>query len=379
LRTNGHWLISVGELSGDLLGAELVRELKQRSPQLQLSGIVGPYLSAEGVHALAHIDELNMMGIAELLQKISNVSIVKRKLLEFVDRNSIKVAILVDFAGFHLRLAEELKMRGVFVVQYMAPKLWAWGENRISSLKSNVDLLLAGFPFEENYFRSRGVNCHYIRCPMLKRTESVQRDKNMFGLSSTQTVFALLPGSRTQEFIRLLRPMLDIAKRIRETLKEAEFLIPVAASLQDEKVQKLINHSKESYIHFIQGKSLEIMASADAALLASGTATLECALVNTPLAVVYAMNPLTFYLAKKKVKIPWVSLVNILREKSVLEEYLQNIDVNVVANELISLVENSGKREAMLKEFLFLRDDLEQATQLTAVDHIYQALKKQYV
>lgn len=378
MKTNGHWLISVGELSGDLLGSELIRDLKEHFPHLRFSGIVGPNLMREGVYSIAKMDELNVMGLTELFQKISDISRLKRSILEHVDRMQIKVAILVDFAGFHLQLAEELKMRGVYVIQYVAPKLWAWGEHRVERLKKSTDLVLATFPFEEAYFRNRGVNCYYIGCPIAKRTENIFPMKSKFGIKEEQTLFALLPGSRVQELSRLLRPMLSIAKKVKAILPSAQFIIPVASSLQDPKLRKFFSIPHESYIHFVEGKSLELMAAADAALVASGTATLECALVNTPLAVIYSMNPITYFFAKRNVKIPWASLVNILRRKFVVREFIQDFDEKEVAMELASFVLDAQKKKSVLAEFAILQEDLRTATSLNAVERIHKALQMPY-
>jgi len=371
LKTNGHWLISVGELSGDLLGADLVRALKKEYPLIKFSGITGPALASEGVCSIANIDELNVMGVAEVLKKLASISILKNSILEYVDRYQIRVAILVDSAGFHLKLAEELKMRGVFVIQYVAPKLWAWGEGRMPQLRENVDLLLATFPFEESFFKKNGINCHYVGCPIVNRTDAVQKHQN----TSDRPLFALLPGSRFQEVNRLLRPMLSIAKQLKQILPHAEFVVPIAGSLQDEKHRKWFASHKEEGVRFVEQNSLEVMASADAALVASGTATLECALVKTPLAVIYSMNPLSYYIAKKNVRVKWASLVNILRSKLVVQEFIQDFDHLTVAKELASLVTDTSKRSSMLAEFDQLHKDLKSPAASNAVAYIHSALE----
>ncbi len=379
MKRSNHWLISVGELSGDLLGADLVHELKAAAPDLKFSGIVGPSLIAEGVNAVASINELNVMGVSEVLKKLASISMLKRRILEYVDRNEIKVAILVDFAGFHLQLAEELKLRGVYVIQYVAPKLWAWGRHRISKLRENVDLLLATFPFEEEYFRKEGINCHYIKCPIAIRTESIQANKKDLGFDDNKVVFAFLPGSRIQEVHRLVPPMLSIAKKVKKLLPEAEFIIPIASSLRNSKSRKMMLQHKQESVYFVERNSLEVMSAADAALVASGTATLECALLMTPLAVIYSMNPFSYFLAKKKVQIPWASLVNILKSKFLVREYLQHFDESKVAEELVSLARNEEKRASMLKEFAELRRDLIELKSTSAITHIFNALKMNHV
>lgn len=371
----GHWLISAGELSGDILAADLVKDLKKAHPSLHFSGITGPHLRSEGVVSLASIEDLNMMGLAEIFKRLPYIVELKREILGFVDRNQIRVVILVDFAGFHLKLAEELKMRGVYVIQYVAPKLWAWGERRVDKLRQCVDLVLATFPFEEEYFRSRNVNCYYIGCPITKRIQTISKDKNTLGFQSKKLV-ALLPGSRRQEVERLLPHLFSIARKIHEYAPEIEFLIPIAESLKNK--AHLFPFQKEDYLHYVVGKSLEVMAISDAAVVGSGTATLECALVETPLTVIYSMNPMTYAIAKRKVRVLWASLVNILSSKLVVKEFLQNIDHTAVAQEIVDLVENEARRSEMLESFIQLKESLEKVTDISAVERIEQALKKIY-
>lgn len=374
LKHNGHWLISVGELSGDLLGAQLVRSLKEVSPELQFSGITGPALVEEGVQTIASLNELNVMGITEVMKKLACICMLKQWLLECVDRHQIKVAILVDFAGFHLKLAEELRMRGVYVIQYVAPKLWAWGEHRMGTLKKNINLLLATFPFEEEYFKKHGLNCHYVGCPIVQRTDAVKTTKQELGFSSDQAVFAFLPGSRAQEVQRLLEPMLSIAQKVKELLPHAEFVIPIASSLRDEKHRQYFLSHQQKSVHFVERNSLDIMSGADAALVASGTATLECALVMTPLAVIYSMNALSYAFAKRKVQVAWASLVNILSSKLLVEEFIQDFDHLDVAKSLVSLIEDSEKSQKMLAEFTRLRGDLSGSGALNTAHYIHKAL-----
>ncbi len=375
MSADAHWFISVGELSGDLLGANLVRELKSQDSTLRLSGIVGPSLVAEGVHAVAQIDELNVMGAIEVLSKLASIKMLKNRILNYIDRHQIRVAILVDFADFHMRLAEELKMREIKVIQYVAPKLWAWREHRIEKLRQNTDLLLATFPFEKKFFEDRGLRCEYVGCPIAQRTESIKTSKMDLGFAAETPLIALLPGSRIQELKRILPPMLAIADVLHQKIPSTRFIVPIAASLQNDSSASWFASLEKEYLRFSKQPSLEIMHAADIALVASGTATLECALLNTPLAVIYAMSPLSFYIAKRNVKVSWASLVNILRKKSVVREFLQTFTTDEVAEELYSLYESSTKKDEMLEDFRRLREDLSQPPTLTSTQAIYQCLR----
>ncbi len=368
-----HWFISVGELSGDLLATHLVRDLKNQRSQIRFSGILGPNLLAEGVEEVGSIDELNVMGLVEVLQKVAGIRKLKNRILEHIDRNHIKIAILVDCAGFHLPLAEELKLRGIKVIQLVAPKLWAWGEQRVSSLKKNIDLLLATFPFEEDFFKSRGVNCHYVGCPIVDRVEEkARKTKRELGFSEKKTLIAILPGSRKQELERLLGIMIAIGKKVQFRLSNVEFVIPIAKSLRDDASRNWISSFQSDGFHFVEEDSIDCMKASDAAIVASGTATLECALAMTPLIVLYAVNPLSYYFMKRKVRVSWISLVNILQNKLVVKEYIQNIPIDIAANELIEIINKPERRQHILNEFHKMKQDLIHKKIHPAVHYIQQ-------
>lgn len=354
-----HWFISTGEFSGDLIAAEFIRTLRNQNSDLSFSGITGPALEKEGVLSVANISELSMMGLTEVLGKLPYIIEIKQRILDYIDRHEIKVAVLVDFAGFHLKLAEELKLRGVYVIQYVAPKFWAWGEGRVKGFSKKVDLLLTTFPFEEKFFRERGVHCHYLSCPYIRRTAGIATKKSDFGLSENTKLVALLPGSRSQEVDRILPSMLDIANLMRRQHPNLKFIVPIAPSLSEKEKEKFFK-SQDPSVEFVEKNSLELMSAADFALVASGTATLECALLGTPLIVLYKMNALTHYIARKKVTgVKWASLVNILSERELVTEYIQNYSFEDVAEEALSFLLDSKKSSALKAEFLNLRRSLE--------------------
>lgn len=371
-----HWFISVGELSGDLLATHLVRDLKQEIPQIKFSGILGPNLLGEGVEELGSIDELNVMGLVEVLKKLAAIRQLKNRILEHIDRNQIKVAILVDCAGFHLPLAEELKLRGVKVIQLVAPKLWAWGEERVNSLKKNIDLLLATFPFEEDFFQNRGMPCHYVGCPIVDRVENGQVAKLNLGFSKDKKLVAILPGSRKQELERLLGTMIAVAKKLQTRINHVEFVIPIAKSLRDDATRKWLSSFQTKGFHFLEEDSIEIMKASDAAIVASGTATLECALAMTPLIVLYAVSPLSYPLMKRKIRVSWISLVNILLNKLVVKEFIQNIPIDLAADELFELLTKPTKRQGMLDEFKKMKEDLIQKKTHSAGYYITQFINQ---
>ena len=223
--------ISVGEFSGDLLAAQLVKELRSQIPQIKFSGIAGKEMAKEGVEQIVSMDVLNVMGLFDVLQKAAEIKIVEKRILAYLDRINPKVAILVDYPGFHFRLAEQLKMRGIKVVQYIAPKLWAWGASRVVKLRKDFDLVMGIFPFEAEFFRSRGVQFEFVGCPHLKRLEKIPYSHKELGLRADSPVVAMLPGSRESEVRRILPIMLTLKKNLANSKPNIQFCIPVAANL----------------------------------------------------------------------------------------------------------------------------------------------------
>lgn len=358
--------ISVGEHSGDLLAAQLVQELKTQIPQLHFSGITGKEMLKVGVEQLVSMDVLNVMGLFDVLKKTAEIKMVEKRVLSHLDRWKPNIAILVDYPGFHFRLAEQLKMRGIKVVQYIAPKLWAWGASRVYRLRRDFDLVMGIFPFEAEFFRSRGVDFEFVGCPHLRRLEKIESCHATLKLDESKPVVAMLPGSRESEVKRILPIMLKLKQKLAAADPKLQFCVPVAANLSYEKVLKSIPEEEKSGVLFVKQKSLEIMKGSDLAIVASGTATLECALLGTPMVVLYKMDSLSYFLAKRKVTTKWVSLVNIIMSKEVVPEFIQNIDEEGVLSTLKELLDKHSNRYLLMKEqFKQLVNELSGHEQLT--------------
>ncbi len=373
--------ISAGEFSGDLLAASLVESLKEIIPGVEFYGIAGDEMKKVGVKAIASISELSVMGFAEVAKKIGPLRMIEDRILSHIDRIKPNLAILVDFPGFHFRLAPQLKMRSIPVVQYVAPKLWAWGEGRAKRLRDDFDLVLGLFPFEVEFFTSRGVNYQYIGTPQLDRIQNVKGVKRDFLVEENQTLVAMLPGSRPNEIIRIMPSMKVVKDLIKEKRKDLTFFVPVAPNLDLHQVTSFLpgelkqlgdgRFYKDDF-YFIHGRSLELMAASDACLVASGTATLECALLETPMVVIYKLSPLTYKIAKRKVKIPWVGLVNILSQKEVAKEYIQEFAPKDVAEKLSDILFDQAIREKMISELKELKQSLKAGAERRAAKIIQE-------
>ncbi|MCX6119733.1 MAG: lipid-A-disaccharide synthase [Proteobacteria bacterium] len=363
--------ISAGEYSGDLLAADLVRAFKKINPRIHFFGITGPTMLEAGVQSIASIDELSVMGILEVAKRLCDIKLMESRILGWIDRMNPLCVILVDAPGFHLPLAEKLKGRQVAVYQYVAPKVWAWGAGRVAALKDNFHRILGILPFEEDFFLAHGVNYTYVGSPHWDRMSKISLLPADLGLLKTKKIVAFLPGSRMSEINRILPEMLKIRDGIQKLRSDIQFVIPLAPSLSWESIRSLLPDaaqvSRHEALHlgrlvsgfiWLNGSSLELLKVADAAVVASGTATLECALSRTPMTVVYKMNPLTFSVAKRMVKLKWVSLVNLLMNETVVNEYLQDLDPNVIAQEICDLLDDTPQRKMMIQKFDALAERL---------------------
>ncbi len=351
--------ISAGEPSGDLLAAEFLTALQPRLPSCEVFGICGPLMRAAGAEALAGIEELSVMGFVEVLKHLPYIKRLEFSLLEAIDRRRPQIAVLVDYPGFHLRLAESLRSRGIYVFQYVAPQLWAWGEKRTHRLKAVTDEVLGIMPFEAEFFRERGVNYRYVGSPQVDRASQAERVRARLGLSESPTL-GFFPGSRPGEVGRLLPKMLAIRSELEKREPSLRYAISMAPHLTPELFEGLLGHALPAPItvesglkvwdlghtSLVQGQSIHLMKSCDAALVTSGTATLECALVGTPMAVMYVMNGLSYQMAKRFVKLPHISLVNLVAGSALVPEFIQYFSIEAAAEELRSLSLPGPHREA---------------------------------
>lgn len=385
------FLISAGEFSGDLLGAELALAMREVLPKYLPFGITGPGMAQAGVTSIASISELSVMGVSEVLSRLGSLRMLESRVLEWVDRYQPRFAILIDNPGFHLRLAEQLKMRGIKVFQFVAPKLWAWGAGRAPKLRAVYDLVLGILPFEEQFFKDLDIPYQYVGNPLKDRIEKVMITRDHLGFPPGRPIIACLPGSRLSELKLNLPTLVATRDVVARKIPDALFIVPVAPSLSFDDVAHILGHPSEvplepshgvfagetyelSGLHFLRGMSLELMAACDAAVVASGTATLECALLGTPMVVVYTMSSLSYKVAQRVVKLPYVSLANLMAGRKLVSEYIQEFSVEEIGAEVIELLEPTPKRLEMKRAFEDMRENLEGAAALKAATVIAKYL-----
>lgn len=354
-------LIIAGEVSGDLHAAKAVQAIKALSPETEFWGIGGDDLRAEGVELLQHTDKMSVMGVVEVLKQYRFFKAVFAQVLAEVDKRKPDAALLVDYPGFNLRLAAELKKRGVKVYYYISPKVWAWNKKRIPKMAQVIDRLLVIFPFEVEVFEGTDLQVDFVGNPLVAQIDEFLAGEELPLPWQSERRIALLPGSRRQEIERILPTMLGAAKKLEETFPEVSFVIATPNARIEQIVNEQIARCAEgpARLSVICGHARELMRQAEAAIVTSGTATLETALIGTPHILVYKTSPMTYWIGVRVVKIAYLGLVNIIAKRSVCPELIQDAATpETLAMELGKLMSDTPERDAMLAGYAEVRQML---------------------
>jgi len=341
-----------GEASGDLHASRLVRALKESAPDVEVLGMGGPRMREAGTTMVASPEHLGVMGFTEVFSKLPSFLSLMWKVKKVMEREQPQLVIAIDFPGFNLRLCKHAKRLGISVMYYIAPQVWAWGQRRVKFMASFVDKVAVVFPFEVDFYREHGLDVEFVGHPLL---ESVRVDgdktelRRTLGFSTDFPVVALLPGSRMQEVRRLLPGMLTAATLLSER-RRVELAVGAADNALLSEIEK-IRARFDVPVRVLEGRSSELLYVSSAALIASGSATLEAAIVGTPMIIVYRVSPLSWAIARRLVAIDSIGLVNIVAGKKIVSEYLQNdIDPVKISDELSELVFNEHKRRELIAE-----------------------------
>lgn len=347
--------IVAGETSGDILGAGLIRALRDRYPNIRFVGIAGPKMQAEGCEAWYQMDELAVMGIVEVLGKLRRILAIRKDITQRIKALKPDLFIGIDAPDFNLSLEGKLKQAGIKTIHYVSPSVWAWKQKRVFKIKRNTDLILTFLPFEKAFYDKYDVPCRFIGHKMADDVALFPDQNNMrekLGIPPGQRVLSLLPGSRHAEVTLLSAPFLQAAQLVSQSITNLHIVVPLANSKRRQEFEQIkAQVAPELNVQLLDGHAREAMMASDAAILASGTVALECMLAKCPMVVGYKMKPFTFWLAKKLVKTPYVSLPNILAGKQIVPELLQDDCTPVnIANHITTLLtsDNSSLKETFL-------------------------------
>ncbi|WP_085297670.1 lipid-A-disaccharide synthase [Cognaticolwellia mytili] len=373
--------IVVGEHSGDTLGAGLMQQLLNSYPQAEFIGIGGPKMQALGFKSLFDMDELSVMGVFEVLGRLRRLLHIRKSLTDYFSANKPSVFIGIDAPDFNITLEERLKAQNIKTVHYVSPSVWAWREKRVFKIAKATNMVLSLLPFEKAFYDKHQVPCTFVGhsladdIPMISDKSAA---RNSLGLSESATILALMPGSRGGELSRLVEPFLLTAKKLLlnkpEHIKELLFAVPMISEKRAEQFKEL--HKKfapEIAVNIIIGETQKVMAASDCLLTASGTVTLEAALVKRPMVICYKFNPLTYHMFKGFVKLKWFSLPNLLANKSLVPELLQG---QVTVDNIIPLVEERlyQDQSALNQAFTTIHQTLKQDASKQAANAVIDLL-----
>jgi lipid-A-disaccharide synthase len=349
-------MIVTGEASGDLHGANLVKAMQRREPNITFSGMGGEELAGTGVELLFDAKKVSVMGIAEVLSHLPDIRRAQKILKHHLATVRPDLLIIIDLPDFNLLLAKSAKKLGIPVFYYISPQVWAWRSGRVRTIAARVDTVGVILPFEEKFFRERGVKANYVGHPLLDTvaiTESRTDFLNRHGVDPGRKCIGILPGSRSREISSLLPIFLEAALKLQEKSPEQlTFLIPLASTISEEQLEQqgLSRYKKLLDIRIVKGERYNLMAACSAVVAASGTVTLELALLCVPMIVTYKFSPLTYYLGKLLIKLKYFSLVNLIAERDIVPELLQKqVCPEVIASTLFDLTYNAQMRDEMKK------------------------------
>lgn len=351
--------IVAGEASGDFLGGHLISSLKKINPRTEITGIGGKLMEDAGCKCIYPVEELSVMGITEVLRKYTGLASIRAHIKNYFLENPPDVFIGIDAPDFNFSLERALKKNGIRTIHYVSPSVWAWREYRLKSIASCTDLMLTLFPFEVSIYEKYGIAARFVGHPLASEIP-MESDKlaarNTLELPDNKPVIALFPGSRPVELDKLVIPFLETANWCSNRQENIHCISNLVNVHDCEYVQKWIRKiSPDLNISVFSGRSHTVMAAADVILLASGTASLEAMLIKRPMVVAYKVNWLTYQIARRLIRVPYVSLPNILAGRKIVMEYLQHdCRPDIMGKEIINLLNDERKVREMISEFRIL-------------------------
>lgn len=350
-RDNIAILISAGEASGDYYAAELLKHLRPRLPEATFFGCAGEKLRAQGVDPVIRTEDLAVVGLVEVIEHLPRIWKRFQTLIAAAKKRRPTLAILTDSPDFHFRVAAKLKKLGVPIVYLVAPQVWAWRKGRVKTMRRIIDRLLCIFPFEERFFTEHGIPTTYIGHPLAARVKPSLSRENFFrkhNIPLDRPLIAVLPGSRRSEALRHA-PELKKAVNLLASQRRLSFVLPASSTCGTAFFNEPMS---DSPVRVIDGEAWNAMAYSDVALAASGTVTVEAALLGTPMVTFYRVTPLSWAIGKVLVDVPFYSMVNLIAERKVVPELMQEaMTGEAIASETERLLDN-GPERAKMKEDL---------------------------
>jgi lipid-A-disaccharide synthase len=354
-------MMIAGEASGDYHGSRVIRELKKRRPSATVYGIGGDNMQEEGMELLYHISSLSFMGFVEVVKHISLIREVERKLEKVLVERPPDVLVLIDYPGFNIRFAKKARRHDIKILYYISPQVWAWHKSRVKKMKPLVDRMKVVFPFEVDLYKKEGMNVEFVGHPLAESLQSTMNREEFcaaVGLHPGRKILGLFPGSRKQEIDKIFPTMLEASAELKRK-HDIQIAVGVASNLGVGELKRFVLDN--SSVVLVENKTHELMRHADAAIVTSGTATLETGWFTTPLIVVYRASSISFFIGRMVVDISNVGLVNIVAGKTVAPEFLQsNMTVRNLVRAIDRILTDDVYREAMKVDLSQIKQKLGQ-------------------
>lgn len=352
-----------GEMSGDLLGAGLIKAIRERHPDAIIEGIGGPQMAAQGFTSLFPMEELSVMGLFEVLAHLPRLLRIRREIVRHFRAFPPDVFVGIDAPDFNLGVERRLKDAGIPTVHYVSPSVWAWRQGRVKTIARSVDRVLTLFPFEAAFYRDHRVPVSFVGHPladMIPERVDVAAARAAMHLPAGVTLVALLPGSRAGEVARLADVFIATVHRCVHLRPGVHFVVPLAnAVTRGIFMEALKRHAGDLPVHLVDGRAREAMAASDAVLLASGTATLEALLLKRPMVVAYRLARLTYWLAQRLVKLPYFALPNLLAGRALVPEFLQDaVTPDALSEAVLRCLDDTATRENLIAAFDVIHAEL---------------------
>ncbi len=354
-------LIVAGEASADLHGSHLVAALKRLDPGLTFWGIGGSRLQEAGVRILFDSSDMAVVGLTEVVSRLATLTRAYLTLKTILRKDRPLLLILLDYPDFNLRLARAAKRFQVPVLYYISPQVWAWRKGRVETIRRCVDRMAVILPFEKDFYGQRGLQVEHVGHPLLEEIPADLDGKKVrmeLGLDQASPVLALLPGSRKEEVANLLPVMIEAAEKIRSTHARLKCLLPRASTIAPELLDGLLKKSPLD-VQVIQGDVYRVLKACDLALVASGTATLEAAILETPMVIVYRVSSLSYWIGRRVISVPFIGLVNLVAGEEVVPELIQgDVTPERLAREAVDILDHDDRRRNMVRKLRALRETL---------------------
>ncbi len=360
--------IVAGESSGDLLGSHLIKSLKSARPDLKFIGIAGPKMMKEGAVSFFSMEELSVRGYFEVFRKLFHLIKLRKKLLNQILKEKPDLFIGVDAPDFNFWIEKQLKKKGVPVIHYVSPSIWAWRGNRLRKIKKSIDHMLTIFPFEKNIYSKANIQATFVGHPlaeMIPLYPNKKKAQNKLKIIKATKVIALLPGSRQGEVKWHAQLLIDSATEISKKIRDVKFLVPLPTRETYDIFSKTLfkNTLAELDIQLLIGHASDAINAADLVIVASGTATLETALYKKPMIVIYKMSSISWQILKRMRYLPFVSLPNILLNKFLVPELLQSDATSEnISSKAIEILKDASYRKNLLTQFTKIHHQLKQNT-----------------